>query len=705
MIDFQEKYIEDAGELIMNLETQLFGLEEHPDDMILIKEIFRVMHTLKGSASMFGFEMISNITHHLETVYDYIREGQLPVTPDIVDLTFHAVDIIKALLFSKESIDAQSRKQYDFLLAKVKVISEIESKKLGIVIDESEGGLEMFNEQPSANQNNTTEYYYILFNPKDDIYIRGIKPQNVFEELETLGKYTAKPCLDKIPQLAEIEPNKNYIFWEIYVRSTSSLNDISEVFLFFYDVEYKVVAVDVNNLELSTGFQEIYLEANSKRTDFSEAIEVFSNFADKQEIAPEIMVEIDSKAPTPPAPERPQETPDSKKKSDDSEKKFTSIRVSSEKLDELINLVSELVTINSQLGIHSDRIHDEKLTKSIKSLEKLSKRFRDNALGLRLVPINILMVNFQRLVRDLAHKLNKDIEFVAEGGDTELDKNIINNLEIPLMHIIRNSIDHGIEDAEDRERKGKTKRGIIRFIAFYSGANVFIQVQDDGKGIDTEFIKRKAIDKGLISSTSQLNKKEIYELIFTPGFSTAQCLTEVSGRGVGMDVVRKHITELRGEIEIDSEVDLGTSVTLKLPLTLSIIDTLMVLVDNRPFLIPLSVIESCRKTFSEELYASENRHIEYENELIPIIHLREDFGVQRLHNTKEKIVVIKQHDKRYAFVVDTVMGEHQAVIKPLGHLHKKQDFLSGASILGDGSLALIIDTNKLIKGKIESNSL
>jgi two-component system chemotaxis sensor kinase CheA len=349
-------------------------------------------------------------------------------------------------------------------------------------------------------------------------------------------------------------------------------------------------------------------------------------------------------------------------------------------------------------------LQDDAIKKTIKSVSKLSKKFRDNALELRLIPVKVLILKLQRLVRDLSKSLNKEIEFITQGTHTELDKNIISKLESPLMHILRNSIDHGIEAEEERLKQGKPARGVVRFIAFYSGSNVFIQIQDDGRGIDAEKVKQKAIEKGLINKDDDPGKQDVFNLLFTPGFSTASKVSNVSGRGVGLDVVKKEITDMRGEIDIESEKGLGTSFTLKLPLTLSIIDTLRVYVNNTHILIPREYIVQTSMRISS-LDKGFDDKFEFENQVIPVISLRNDFDASTENQTKHYNIIVKQYEKLYALQVDDIYGEHQAVVKPLGYYNHNHDYFSGASILGDGSLAFILDVNKVISNKKNKSSV
>ncbi len=682
MEDFQDKYIDDAGELISSLENHLLLLEQNPNDSNIIEEVFRVMHTLKGSAGMFGFDKIGAVTHHLENVYDLIRNNELAVNRKIIDLTLESVDVIKNLLINKELINDYYVELYDNLLNKIKNFLNPTENQLNVEISEPE-------------HQQISEIFYIAYMPEEDVFLRGVKPDALFGEMNEYGQLKIFPNFDNVPILEDFNPKKCYTHWEIIFETRNGKEEIEDTFLFMAEDEYIIHKIENNGIKNNKEYID-FINSNSYNNPVSTEIldEIINQLA--QNLTENIEEEIIISTNTETKPSKKEKIIQKESKENIACKKINSIRVSSENLDELINLVSELVTLNSQLGLISERIVDADFQKSVGSLSKLSKRFRDNALELRLVPIQVLMVKFQRLVRDLSLQLNKEGEFVTQGIDTALDQAIINNLESPLMHIIRNSIDHGIEDAHERIAKGKPPKGIVRFIAFYSGASVFIQIQDDGRGIDKEKIRQKGIEKGIINSEMKLTDSEIYELIFLPGFSTAQNLTEVSGRGVGMDVVRQKISELRGEIEIDSELNLGSSFTLKLPLNLSIMDTLMVVVGNSKFLIPLSSIESCHRTLHEAL-SKTNRQLKYNNRLIPFIHLREEFGINGEIPEKEKIVVVKDQERNYALIVDEVVGEHQAVLKPLSIFHKQQEYLSGASILGDGSLALILDIHKLLK--------
>jgi len=356
-----------------------------------------------------------------------------------------------------------------------------------------------------------------------------------------------------------------------------------------------------------------------------------------------------------------------------------------------------LVTTQASLTLHNEKNNSPELEIITENIEKLSRRLRDIAFGMTLVPINNMFSRFQRLVRDMSETLGKEIQFVTEGGETELDKSIIETLTDPLMHIIRNSLDHGLEKAEDRMYLGKDRKGTVKLKAYYSGVSVHIQIIDDGKGIDVEAVRTKAISKGFISENDVLSDKEIFDYIFYPGFSTAAVVTDISGRGVGMDVVKRNITDLKGSIIVESKVNVGTTLTIVLPLSLSIIDGLLVDVEGVNYIIPLSVVNKCYEVDNTEMMNNFNRLLILDEKQVPFINIRKEFGYKKLaEEEKSQIIVVSDGDTKVGISVDFIVGEYQAVVKPIGKYYKNQDFVSGATILGDGSIALVMDTHKII---------
>lgn len=387
-----------------------------------------------------------------------------------------------------------------------------------------------------------------------------------------------------------------------------------------------------------------------------------------------------------------------RKKAAIKEHKISSIRVSSHKIDELVTLVSELVTLQAQLSLYAENTQDATMLSMSENVQKLSRQLRENAFDISLIPLQSELMRFQRLVRDLSKDQGKDIDFIIEGGDLELDKNIIENLTDPLLHILRNSIDHGIEVPEDRIKAGKAPKGNILFKAFYSGANVIIEISDDGKGIDAEVIRQKAIAKGLIESDAALTEKEVLDLIFVSGFSTREVVSDVSGRGVGMDVVKRKLANIRGEVSIESEKGKGTLISITLPMTLSIIDGLLVGVGENQYVIPISAIDKLYALQPEQLKQSFNQVVVIDNEQYPYIDLRKVFKAsEEAEREQLQMIMVKAEDRLSGLLVDAVIGEYQTVVKPLGRYLKKQEILSGASIMGDGTIALVIDTTRLLQ--------
>jgi two-component system chemotaxis sensor kinase CheA len=372
--------------------------------------------------------------------------------------------------------------------------------------------------------------------------------------------------------------------------------------------------------------------------------------------------------------------------------------VPAERLDALVNLVGELVTVQARLSQIASRSSDGIILSLSEEVERLTGELRDTTLNIRMLPIGSTFGRFKRLVRDLSLELGKEIELTTEGAETELDKTVIEKLNDPLVHLIRNSIDHGIEAPETRTSAGKPRIGTIHLSAVHSGANVKIQIKDDGSGLNKEAILAKAIEKGLVSTNADLTDKELYNFILHPGFSTAQKVTNVSGRGVGMDVVKRAIEGLRGSIDISSEKGKGTTINVTLPLTLAIVEGLLVAIKENYFVLPLSIVEECVELTREDVQKAHGKNIAYiRGEMVPYIRLRKEFNIVGEPPSIEQIVITGNNGDRVGFVVDTVMGEHQTVIKNLGRFYKDVEGVSGATILGDGTVALIVDIPKLIK--------
>ena len=664
MLEYQQKYVDDAGELIAKLESELINFEHDQDKETAIQELFRVMHTLKGTSSMFGFERISQFTHLLEDIYDLIRKNELAINTEIIDLTFQSVDQLKLLLNTREQLTADQEDHFAKLMTLAMAYS---SKELG----------ELMEFRPEPHGNKPLVLHRIQFTPSENVLLRGIDPLAAINEISNLGECVKFHFTDESIECSDEDDESFNQFWELYLCGSVETEAITDIFMFYNDDEYKIEPFD----ELSK-------------------IETFiaSSLSVKNGIAPhEIKEKLEHFC------SRSREKLKTQMNASDgtetrAESSFAeeTIRVSSAKLDNLLNAVSELVILHSQLDNHALRLKDDPLNKTIYELSKLSRYFRDEILSTRLISVDVMATSMHRLVRDLSHKLGKKIELITDGLHTELDKNIINKIEAPLMHIIRNCIDHGIESQEERLTNDKEATGKIRFIASCTGGSVFIQIQDDGRGIDTQAVWNKAITKGISSPNAVLTDKEIYELMFYPGLSTSSEISEISGRGVGLDIVKKVVRELHGEINVDSEKGLGTSFTIKLPLTLSILDALHVNCREYKILIPTSNILFC-KFIPKDYFKTQELSYPVNNRCVPVKRLSDLFDYPPQHQDFEILIVFSIYDVYFGLLVDRIITSLQAVVKPLGHLHHNQPYFIGTSVLGDGSMAYILDTNLFLK--------
>jgi two-component system chemotaxis sensor kinase CheA len=663
--EFRTSFIEEALELLNQLEEGLLQLEEDTENSGIVDSIFRIMHNLKGNAGMFGFEKVQNLTHEFESLYDRIKAGKLKITTDIISVTLRGKDAIQAML------DNMYTGEEDLIL--ITILKRLLSEE----IESAEAVKEL--------SGDITKNYAIIFTPDTNIFERGLDPDKALLEIIQAGR---SHCIlhekEKAWSNQKLE-KECHTKWEIYLNTTLNLNEVKEIFLFYDQDECCVVEISNSPTELDPGLAE-YITTLYPGKIISPAEHI------KEQLS--LLSEVNL-----PESEKLEGTGfQSPKNSSDASKPdaaSNTIHVSSSKLDELMNLVSELVLSAASIEVHGSKFNDTKLNNSIENLERLTKKFRNNALDMRLIPVGTLLSKFKRQARDLSNSLEKSVNVIIDGQNIEIDKTILKSIENPLMHIIRNSIDHGIESPDERVEKGKTSEGQLKISVFYSGANVVIQIQDDGRGINLEKVKECAIRKGYISPDQPVTNEELLQLILEPGFSTSDNISIVSGRGVGMDVVRKELNAVSGSIEIDTEKDLGTSITLKLPTTLSIIDTLMIEVENSPILIPLLDVEYCYSEKRINLYNQDSRFVQYKNNLVPFISLREKFSYSDLDEESEMVIIINKFDKRYAIVADKLIGEHQAVIKPLGELFVNQPYFSGGSIMVDGKLALILDTNFL----------
>lgn len=645
-------FIDESNTLLTKLDNTLIQLEESPEDQNLVDEAFRAMHTIKGSSGMYGYDKICEVTHETETLYDMVRNHQMLVSKALIELTFATCDHIRRLLGEDPLSNGDSAENHSAILESISQIKE----KAGII--DTKPQVRKYNSSDEKEDEKKLATWNILFYPDEEIVLRCINLTYVFQDLTELGEYK----INRHPFDGEENP-----YWSIFLMTSEPIEEIENILLFVLDYckVRKVADFDIFNAEEFT-----------RRKEYEEELALGSADLNDDKIIDQIK--------------------SLKTSTIQQNVASTHVNVDAVKLDTLMYLVSELVTTKSELVLALENDDRKKLTNAVEKIDNLSNLFSENALELRLVSLNEMLNRFKRLIRDLSDELNKKVEFVIKGEGTELDKSIIDVIREPVMHILRNCIDHGIETPDERLEKGKTEQGTIKFEAVKTGNNVYLYISDDGKGIDAKFIYNKAVEKGFISAGAELSEKEIFDLLFLPGFSTAKSLNNISGRGVGMDIVNKKIQEIRGEISVSSTINQGTLFTIKLQQTISILNTLLVTSNNITFAIPIEDIESCILQTSENLNNKNTNLIEYQSRLIPFFRLNNLWmeGEQSVSCENEKLIVINKQNKKFAVVVDSIIGEFQAVTKGIGEVFKEVPFISGASLLGDGSLALLLDVDR-----------
>ena len=649
----KQAFQEEAREIIVELESSLLELNENPQDHDLVGRVFRSMHTIKGSGAMFGFDKLAAFTHHLETAFDEVRNDRLKVTPELVDLSLAAIDRIKEMLEEPSGDVPVDEAAAASILTKLKSLT-------GNTAVESTAKAPVAPESNLSAAGEAQKEWLIHFFPGPDFLRSGANPLLLLRELKQLGEFQAKACMASVPPMSELDPERCYVGWDVELRTSAPLEAIRDVFIFVEDCcELKIEPV-TNPAAATPDAVAKSLEDQRKNPGRRDS--------DKADTA-------------------------------------SSLRVPAVKLDEFVNLVGELVTVQARLIEIAAQRDDPEVTAVSEEIERLTSALRENSMSIRMVPIRGTFERFRRLVHDLARDLHKNVELTIEGADTELDKTVIDQLNDPLLHLIRNSMDHGIESPEGRIASGKPAIATIHLSARHSGANVLITVTDDGRGIDADAVRERAVENGMVAADAQLSESEIFSLILMPGFSTAREVTDVSGRGVGMDVVHQRVDALRGTIDIASTFGAGTSVTLRLPLTLAIIDGLLVRVEQSYYVLPLAnTLESIELTRQDIDKANGKHFANVRGEIIPYVRLRDFFGIQTERPEREQIMIAETEEGHYGFVVDEVLGDHQTVIKSLGRFYRHVQFVSGATILGNGSVALILDPHRLIKEAIAGTS-
>lgn len=651
MIDkFKQGFQDEARELLVELESALLELDKKRDDPEIVGRAFRALHTIKGSGAMFGFDDIAGFAHNLEAVFDQLRMGKLAATADLINLTLACSDQIKTMLDAATGVGVADGDRSLELIAELRRLTGTPEP---LRDTPAAPGGEAMAAEPDAPAE-----WRVRFRPGADLLLHGTNPLYLLREMEELGELRTEIDASAIPPLGEIDPERCYVAWDMVLRTAAGRDAIQDIFIFVADdceLEVEPVAGDP---EPAAAPEALAAKRSSGSVAGGHGPRVASN-----------------------------------------------VRVSAEKLDQLVNLVGELVTVQARLSEVSARRDDADILAISEEIDRLTAELRTNSMSIRMMPLRNTFERFRRLVHDLGMELHKQAELVVEGADTELDKTVIDQLGDPLVHLIRNSMDHGIETPEARLAAGKPPTATIRLSALHSGAQVLIRVLDDGRGLDAQAVRARAVERGLIDPAAQLSESDIFSLILEPGFSTAREVTSVSGRGVGMDVVRRSVDGLRGAIEIASTPGAGMSVTLRLPLTLAIIDGLLVRVGGTFFVLPLANSLECVELTRQDIRdAHGNRLANVRGETIPYIRLSEYFEIRRPEPEREQIMVVETGDGHYGLAVDEVLGNHQTVIKNLGRLYRDVATVSGATILGNGTVALILDPHRLVQNAIQAAS-
>jgi two-component system, chemotaxis family, sensor kinase CheA len=670
LTQFHGAFFEESLEALDTMENALLKLDAGAPDKELINTIFRVAHSIKGGSATFGFADIASFTHSLETMLDELRSGTMQVTPAGSDLLLKSVDVMREMLRAvqhKQPLNVQrvSDLQFDLELmiaqkpAPVAVVVPAIAPPVARVPDHS----------------HALRTWQISFRPYPELFVRNNDPLRMFRELAELGALNTTVQLDALPAFADLDPQSCYLAWTLELPGTVEESAIRQVF------------------DWAEGDCDLELRRTGATVEpMTPAATATTPAATPIQTAPESQpaaARADSKSEGPAF-----VSPDA-----------GSIRVGVEKIDELMNTVGELVITQamlSQLGAQIDGPLAEKLRAGLTQLERNMRVLQESVMRVRMLPINVVFSRFPRMVRDLAQRLGKQIDLKLTGEQTELDKTVLEKIGDPLVHLIRNSIDHGIEQPEARIAAGKPAAGTVRLDACHRGGNIAVEVSDDGGGLDKDRILSKARDRGLVAESEVLTDEQIYELIFLPGFSTAEKTTDVSGRGVGMDVVRRNVIELGGSIGLSSERGKGSKCVITLPLTLAIVDGQSVSVGSETYIVPLiSIVESLQ--LSNDRVSRLSGHGEvfsFRGYYLPIVRLYEVFGVEpRTRSIDEGLVVVAEGEghQRIGLFVDDLLGQQQVVIKSLEANYGHVPGVSGATILGDGSVALILDVNGLMR--------
>ena len=702
--DALETFIVECRELLGDMETALLAVEGADEKDEMINAIFRAAHTIKGSSGLFSLDHVVAFTHAVESVLDKVRAGKLVLADKLVVLLLACCDHIGALINGVAAGELAGTPT--LLTAGEPLIAQLRSfldTPKAAATTSPERSVPTVQTEDVRRINASTlgaDQWHISVRFGPDVLRNGMDPLSFIRYLGTLGRITALETLSHaLPDAEHMDPELCYLGFEMAFQTGVDKAAIEKVFEFVREDSHVVI------LPPHSRISEYINLINMQQGEAARLGDMLVRCGTLT--AQELDMALNAQADTPAKPlgtivvEQGSVRPEVVEAALTKQKQVKevgvaeskSIRVDADKLDQLINLVGELIIAGANVKLVAHRSQVIELEESTSKLSTLVEEVRDSALQLRMVKIGATFNRFQRVVHDVSRDLGKDVALMIDGEDTELDKTVVEKIGDPLMHLVRNSMDHGIEDADVRVARGKPVQGVLKLNAFHDSGSIVITVEDDGGGLKRDRILAKAIERGLVEAGHHLSDEEVYSLIFEPGFSTAEQVTNLSGRGVGLDVVKRNITALRGSVGLSSKEGVGTTVTVRLPLTLAIIDGFLVGLGKSVYAIPLDMIEECIA------FSAEPGH-DYTNlrgEVLPFIRLRELFSVPGVPAKGENIVVLKHAGQRVGLVVDTLLGEFQTVIKPLGKMFSQSECISGSTILGSGDVALILDVATLVR--------
>ncbi len=677
-----QTFIVEARELLEAMEESLLQLESEPGDADAIGAIFRAAHTIKGSAGLFGLDPIVSFTHIVEDVLDRLREGSVSADAGLIAVLLksgdHMLELIDVVASQGGQLQAPALAREAELrksLQAYQAPSNASSDELEVIPDA----------EVQAEQTNAV-LWHISLRFGHDVFRNGMDPLSFLRFLNTLGEIvTVQTLTDNLPTLEAWDAESCYLGFEIDFHSSATHAAINEVFDFVReDCLVEITKADTESQQDCSGTE--LMSQSSTIADQGTGMVAMGELLEDQRSVPRVPANVSSEKQL--ASDKPAESKG---------KDGRYVRVNADKLDELINLVGELVIASAGATLIARTCDNDPLQESTSTVSGLVEEILDGALRLRMIPIGDTFNRFRRVVRDVSQELGKDIDLIISGAETELDKTVVEKIGDPLMHLLRNSMDHGIESAEARLAAGKPAKGHLHLNAYHDSGSIVLEIADDGAGLNRDRILEKAQERGLIAPGATLTDQEIYNLIFEPGFSTAQAVTNLSGRGVGMDVVKRNITLLRGTVDLDSKPGQGTVIRIRLPLTLAIINGFLVGIGQSTYVIPLDMVQECIELSEDDRQISrEQGYLDLRGEVLPLVYLRDHFHHDGPAARRQNVVVVRYADHKAGLVVDDLLGEFQTVIKPLGKLFGALRGISGSTILGSGAVALILDVPALL---------